>query len=88
MTQYSLWPSYREAFPPGSTGLYVAEQPDPLPPIARDFASVRIVGTYRRTSWGEPMGPTFHFYECRGLQGGQPTTWKDRLDYTRQKKKP
>ena len=88
MTQYSLWPSYRESFPEGSTGLYVAEQPNPLPPIARDFESVRIVGTYRRSSWGEPMGPTFHFYECRGLKVGQPTTWKDRLEYTRQPKKP
>lgn len=88
MTQYSLWPSYRESYREGSTGLYVAEQPSPLPPIARDFESVRIVGTYRRSSWGEPMGPTFHFYECRGLKVGQPTTWKDRLDYTRQQKKP
>jgi len=88
MTQYSLWPSYRESFPEGSTGLYVAEQPNPLPPIARDFESVRIVGTYRRTSWGQPMGPTFHFYECRGLKVGQPTTWKDRLEYTRQPNKP
>lgn len=83
MTQYSLWPSYRETYPEGSTGLYVAEQPNPLPPIARDFASVRIVGTYRRTSWGQPIGPTFHFYECRGLKVGQPTTWKDRLESTR-----
>jgi 4-amino-4-deoxy-L-arabinose transferase-like glycosyltransferase len=88
MTQYSLWPSYRETYPEGSTGLYVAEQPNPLPPIARDFESVRIVGTYRRTSWGQPMGPTFHFYECRGLKVGQPTTWKDRLDYTRRAQKP
>ena len=88
MTQYSLWPSYRETFPEGSTGLYVAEQPNPLPPIARDFESVRIVGTYRRTSWGKPMGPTFHFYECRGLKVGQPTTWKDRLENTRQTNKP
>jgi len=88
MTQYSLWPSYRETYPPGSTGLYVAEQPNPLPPIARDFESVRIVGTYRRSSWGQPMGPTFHFYECRGLRVGQPTTWKDRLEYTRQGQKP
>jgi len=88
MTQYSLWPSYREAFPEGSTGLYVAEQPNPLPPIARDFESVRVVGTYRRSSWGEPMGPTFHFYECRGLKVGQPTTWKDRLEYTRRQQKP
>ena len=88
MTQYSLWPSYRESFPQGSTGLYVAEQPNPLPPIARDFESVRIVGTYRRTSWGQPMGPTFHFYECRGLKVGQPTTWKDRLEYTRSQSPP
>ncbi|NDA25558.1 MAG: phospholipid carrier-dependent glycosyltransferase [Verrucomicrobia bacterium] len=88
MTQYSLWPSYRETYPAGSTALYVAEQPNPLPPIARDFESVRIVGTYRRTSWGQPMGPTFHFYECRGLKVGQPTTWKDRLEYTRQGQKP
>jgi hypothetical protein len=88
MTQYSLWPSYRETYPEGSTGLYVAEQPNPLPPIPRDFESVRIVGTYRRTSWGQPMGPTFHFYECRGLKVGQPTTWKDRLDYTRRAQKP
>ena len=88
MTQYSLWPSYRESFPEGSTGLYVAEQPNPLPPIARDFESVRVVGTYRRTSWGQPMGPTFHFYECRGLKVGQPTTWKDRLEYTRAQARP
>jgi len=88
MTQYSLWPSYRETFAAGSTGLYVAEQPNPLPPIARDFESVRIVGTYRRTSWGQPMGPTFHFYECRGLKVGQPSTWKDRLEYTRQRQNP
>ena len=88
MTQYSLWPSYRETFAGGSTALYVAEQPNPLPPVARDFESVRIVGTYRRTSWGQLMGPTFHFYECRGLKVGQPTTWKDRLEYTRQPKKP
>ncbi len=88
MTQYSLWPSYRETFAAGSTGLYVAEQPNPLPPIARDFESVRIVGTYRRTSWGQPMGPTFHFYECRGLKVGQPSTWKDRLEYSRQKQNP
>jgi len=88
MTQYSLWPSYRESFPAGSTGLYVAEQPNPLPPIARDFESVRIVGTYRRTSWGQPMGPTFHFYECRGLKVGQPTTWRDRLEYTRDQARP
>jgi len=83
MTQYSIWPSYREKFPSGSTGLYVAEQPNPLPPIARDFETVRVVGTYRRSTWGEPTGPTFHFYECRGLKSGQPTTWQDRLDYTR-----
>ncbi len=88
MTQYSLWPSYRETYPEGSVGLYVAEQPNPLPPVARDFESVRMVGTYRRTSWGQPMGPTFHFYECRGLKVGQPTTWKDRLDYTRRAQKP
>ncbi|MEY5062730.1 MAG: 4-amino-4-deoxy-L-arabinose transferase or related glycosyltransferase of family [Verrucomicrobiota bacterium] len=88
MNQYSLWPSYREKFDQGTTGLYVAEQPNPLPPIVRDFESFRIVGTYRRTSWGSPMGPTFHFYECRGLRVGQPTTWKDRLEYTRQTKKP
>lgn len=88
MTQYSLWPSYRETFPQGSTGLYVAEQPNALPPITRDFESVRVVGTYRRSSWGEPIGPTFHFYECRGLKVGQPTTWRDRLEYTRQPKKP
>ena len=83
MTQYSIWPSYREKFPSGSTGLYVAEQPNPLPPIARDFETVRVVGTYRRSTWGEPTGPTFHFYECRGLRSGQPTTWQDRLEYTR-----
>ena len=83
MTQYSIWPSYREKFPIGSTGLYVAEQPNPLPPIARDFESVRVVGTYRRSTWGQPTGPTFHFYECRGLKSGQPTTWQDRLEYTR-----
>ncbi|NCX47538.1 MAG: hypothetical protein EBW82_02795 [Verrucomicrobia bacterium] len=83
MTQYSIWPSYREKFPSGSTGLYVAEQPNPLPPIARDFETVRVVGTYRRSTWGEPTGPTFHFYECRGLKSGQPTTWQDRLEYTR-----
>jgi 4-amino-4-deoxy-L-arabinose transferase-like glycosyltransferase len=88
MTQYSLWPSYRESFPEGSTGLYAAEQPNPLPPIARDFESVRVVGTYRRSSWGEPIGPTFHFYECRGLKVGQPTTWKDRLEYTRAQARP
>jgi hypothetical protein len=85
MTQYSIWPSYREKFPIGSTGLYVAEQPNPLPPIARDFESVRVVGTYRRSTWGQPTGPTFHFYECRGLKSGQPTTWQDRLEYTRKK---
>jgi hypothetical protein len=85
MTQYSLWPSYREKFPSGSTGLYVAEQPNPLPPIARDFETVRVVGTFRRSTWGEPTGPTFHFYECRGLKNGQPTTWQDRLEYTRKK---
>jgi hypothetical protein len=85
MTQYSIWPSYREKFPSGSTGLYVAEQPNPLPPIARDFETVRVVGTYRRSTWGEPTGPTFHFYECRGLKSGQPTTWQDRLEYTRKK---
>jgi len=83
MTQYSIWPSYREKFPAGSTGLYVAEQPNPLPPIARDFETVRVIGTYRRSTWGEPTGPTFHFYECRGLKSGQPTTWQDRLEYTR-----
>lgn len=83
MTQYSIWPSYREKFPAGSTGLYVAEQPNPLPPIARDFETVRVVGTYRRSTWGKPTGPTFHFYECRGLKSGQPTTWQDRLEYTR-----
>jgi len=83
MTQYSIWPSYREKFPSGSTGLYVAEQPNPLPPISRDFETVRVVGTYRRSTWGEPTGPTFHFYECRGLKSGQPTTWQDRLEYTR-----
>jgi hypothetical protein len=83
MTQYSIWPSYREKFPSGSTGLYVAEQPNPLPPIARDFETVRVVGTYRRSTWGVPTGPTFHFYECRGLKSGQPTTWQDRLEYTR-----
>jgi len=88
MTQYSLWPSYRETFPEGSTGLYVAEQPNPLPPIARDFESFRIVGTYRRSSWGQPIGSTFHFYECRGLKVGQPTTWKDRLEYTRSQNQP
>ena len=88
MTQYSLWPSYRETFPEGSTGLYVAEQPNPLPPIARDFESFRIVGTYRRSSWGQPIGPTFHFYECRGLKVGQATTWKDRLEYTRTRPNP
>ena len=86
MTQYSIWPSYRETFPAGSTGLYVAEQPNPLPPIARDFDSVRVVRTYRRSTWGEPTGPTFHFYECRGLKSGQPTHWQDRLEYTRTKK--
>jgi hypothetical protein len=85
MTQYSIWPSYREKFSSGSTGLYVAEQPNPLPPIARDFESVRVVGTYRRSTWGVPTGPTFHFYECRGLKSGQPTTWQDRLEYTRKK---
>ena len=84
MTQYSIWPSYREKFPSGSTGLYVAEQPNPLPPIARDFETVRVVGTYRRSTWGKPTGPTFHFYECKGLKSGQPTTWQDRLEYTRQ----
>jgi hypothetical protein len=63
--------------------LYVAEQPNPLPPIARDFETVRVVGTYRRSSWGKPTGPTFHFYECKGLKSGQPTTWQDRLEYTR-----
>lgn len=83
MTQYSIWPSYREKFPNGSTGLYVAEQPNPLPPIARDFETVRVVGTYRRSTWRKPTGPTFHFYECRGLKSGQPTTWQDRLEYTR-----
>jgi len=83
MTQYSIWPSYREKFPSGSTGLYVAEQPNPLPPIARDFETVRVVATYRRSTWGKPTGPTFHFYECRGLKSGQPTTWQDRLEYTR-----
>lgn len=83
MTQYSIWPSYREKFPAGSTGLYVAEQPNPLPPISRDFETVRVVGTYRRSTWGKPTGPTFHFYECRGLKSGQPTTWQDRLEYTR-----
>lgn len=85
MTQYSLWPSYREKYPSGSTGLYVAEQPQPLPPIARDFENVRVVGTYRRSTWGKPTGPTFHFYECRGLKSGQATTWQDRLEFTRQK---
>jgi len=85
MTQYSLWPSYREKYPTGSTGLYVAEQPNPLPPIARDFESVKVVKTYRRSTWGKPTGPTFHFYECRGLKSGQPTTWQDRLEYTRKK---
>ena len=84
MTHYSIWPSYREKFPSGSTGLYVAEQPNPLPPIARDFETVRVVGTYRRSTWGKPTGPTFHFYECKGLKSGQPTTWQDRLEYTRQ----
>ena len=88
MTQYSLWPSYREKFPAGSTGLYVAEQPNALPPILRDFEQVRVVSTYRRSTWGQPTGPTFHFYECRGLKSGQPTTWRDRLEYTRQPKKP
>lgn len=83
MTQYSLWPSYREKYPSGSTGLYVAEQPNPLPPMARDFDSVRVVRTYQRSTWGKPTGPTFHFYECRGLRSGQPTRWQDRLEYTR-----
>lgn len=88
MTQYSLWPSYREKYSNGSTGLYVAEQPVPLPPIQRDFEQVRIVSTYRRTTWGQPTGPTFHFYECRGLKSGQATTWRDRLDYTRKSGSP
>lgn len=87
MTQYSLWPSYREKYPTGSTGLYVAEQPEALPPIQRDFEQVRVVSTYRRSTWGEPTGPTFHFYECRGLKSGQPTTWQDRLNYTRRQNK-
>jgi len=88
MTQYSIWPSYRETFPSGSTGLYVAEQPNPLPPIARDFESVKVVKTYRRSTWGEPTGPTFHFYECRGLKSGQPTTWQDRVEFSRKSKTP
>jgi hypothetical protein len=87
MTQYSLWPSYREKFPMGSIALYVAEQPTALPPILRDFDRVRVVSTYRRSTWGMPTGPIFHFYECRGLKSGQPTTWKDRLDYTRKQNK-
>ena len=88
MTQYSIWPSYRETFPSGSTGLYVAEQPNPLPPIARDFESVKVVKTYRRSTWGEPTGPTFHFYDCRGLKSGQPTTWQDRVELSRKSKTP
>ena len=88
MTQYSLWPSYREKHPSGSTGLYVAEQPVPLPPIQRDFEQVRVISTYRRSTWGQPTGPTFHFYECRGLRSGQATTWRDRLDYTRKGSHP
>jgi len=88
MTQYSLWPSYREKYTNGSTGLYVAEQPNALPPILRDFEQVRIISTYRRSTWGQPTGPTFHFYECRGLKSGQPTSWRDRLEYTRQQNKP
>jgi Dolichyl-phosphate-mannose-protein mannosyltransferase len=88
MTQYSIWPSYRETYPSGSTGLYVAEQPNPLPPIARDFESVKVVKTYRRSTWGEPTGPTFHFYECLGLKSGQPTTWQDRLASSRKPRTP